>query len=58
MVVAVEMVGTDECKEKTKNKYLLKLDARELGPCGCVACRRGSYWMWLMDADELECWCW
>ena len=26
MVVAVEMVGVDECKEKTKNKYLLKPD--------------------------------
>ena len=30
MVVAVEMVGADECKEKTKNKYLLDLDGREL----------------------------
>ena len=30
MVVAVEMVGTDECKEKTKNKYLLDLDGHEL----------------------------
>ena len=30
MVLAVEMVGADECKEKTKNKYLLKPDGREL----------------------------
>ena len=30
MVVAVEMVGTDECKEKTKNRYLLDPDGREL----------------------------
>ena len=30
MVVAVEMVGTDECKEKTKNKYLLDPDEHEL----------------------------
>ena len=30
MVAAVEMVGADECKEKTKNKYLLDLDEREL----------------------------
>ena len=30
MVLAVEMVGMDECKEKTKNKYLLKPDGREL----------------------------
>ena len=30
MVVAVEMVGADECKEKTKNKYLLDPDGCEL----------------------------
>ena len=30
VVVAVEMVGMDECKEKTKNKYLLKLDGCQL----------------------------
>ena len=36
VVVAVEMVGTDECKEKTKNKYLLKLDGCELADALCA----------------------
>ena len=43
MVVAVEMVGTDECKEKTKNKYLLDPDERELADALCV------------DADRTGC---
>ena len=46
VVVAVEMVGVDECKEKTKNKYLLKPDGCEL-----VDALRA-------DADGLKCWCW
>ena len=53
MVVAAEMVGADECKEKTKKKYLLKPGWTQA--CGCVVCRRGSFWMWLVvNTDECK----
>ena len=40
-------------KRKQKNRYLLKPGWTRA--CGCAACRRGSYWMWLVvDADECK----
>ena len=40
MVVAIEVVGADECKEKT-NKRPYRI--RWTRACGCVACGRGWF---------------